>query len=76
VHKGIDKFVKKGTPALSSKSGLVIFTGSISMGGNEAWKPTHLHYYVDSLIPYPWQYSLEIKGWKKMFFINPTENFN
>lgn len=34
VHKGIDIFAKKGTPVISSTSGLVLFTGNISMGGN------------------------------------------
>jgi murein DD-endopeptidase MepM/ murein hydrolase activator NlpD len=117
VHKGIDVFAKKGTPAVSSISGLVIFTGNISMGGNVvavigpqwrihyyahlatidtkslSWvsrgaligtvgdsgnavgKPPHLHYSVLSLIPYPWRYSTETQGWKRMFFINPSEEF-
>lgn len=34
VHKGIDIFAKKGTPVLSSTTGLVVFTGNIAMGGN------------------------------------------
>ena len=117
VHKGIDIFARKGTPIVSSISGLVVFTGNISMGGNvvavigpqwrihyyahlatidtkslsyvsrgavigtvgdsgnAAGKPPHLHYSVLSLIPYPWRYSTEIQGWKKMFFINPTVGF-
>jgi murein DD-endopeptidase MepM/ murein hydrolase activator NlpD len=118
VHKGIDIFAKKDTPVLSSTTGLVVFTGNISMGGNVVavlgpkWhihyyahlakinsktlslvprgevigavgdtgnalgKPPHLHYSVVSLIPYPWRYSNKIQGWKKMFFMNPVENFD
>lgn len=34
VHKGIDIFAKEGTPALASTSGLVVFSGNITMGGN------------------------------------------
>lgn len=34
VHKGIDIFAKRGTPVISSVSGLVIFTGNLGMGGN------------------------------------------
>lgn len=49
VHKGIDIFAKHGTPVLSSVSGVVIFTGSIDMGGNVVavlgpqWR---IHYYA------------------------------
>lgn len=118
VHKGIDIFAKKGTSVLSSTSGLVIFTGNLSMGGNvigvlgpkwrvhyyahlakiniqtlswvsrgdvigtvgdtgnAAGKPAHLHYSIASLIPYPWRITTQTQGWKKMFFMNPTENLN
>lgn len=34
VHKGIDMFAKRGTPVIASTSGLVVYTGNISMGGN------------------------------------------
>lgn len=34
VHKGIDIFAKRGIPVISSTSGLVVYTGNISMGGN------------------------------------------
>ena len=32
-HKGVDIFAKKGTDVLSATSGLVIFTGYLSLGG-------------------------------------------
>lgn len=34
THKGIDIFAKEGTQVVASTSGLVLFTGNISMGGN------------------------------------------
>ena len=49
THKGVDIFAKEGTPVLSSVSGLVIYTGQISMGGNVVvvlgpkWR---IHYYA------------------------------
>ena len=49
VHKGIDIFAKKGTPVIASTSGLVVYTGNISMGGNVVavlgakWR---IHYYA------------------------------
>jgi len=33
THKGVDIFAKKGTDVLSATSGLVIFTGYLSLGG-------------------------------------------
>jgi peptidoglycan LD-endopeptidase LytH len=117
VHKGIDIFAKRSTPVITSTSGIIIYTGNISMGGNivailgPKWriyyyahldavnaktfdwadqgkvigkvgnsgnakgKPPHLHYSILSLIPYPWQLSLQTQGYKKMFFMNPADNF-
>ena len=49
THKGVDIFAKKGTNVRSSTSGLVIYTGQLSMGGNVVlvlgpkWR---LHYYA------------------------------
>jgi peptidoglycan LD-endopeptidase LytH len=49
VHKGIDIFAKKGTPVLAATSGVVLFKGNISMGGNVVavlgpkWR---IHYYA------------------------------
>jgi peptidoglycan LD-endopeptidase LytH len=118
VHKGIDIFAPRGTPVLASTSGLVIYTGNISMGGNvvavlgpkwriyyyahldsigaktfdwasrgetigavgntgnAAEKPPHLHYSVLSLVPYPWQITMQTQGYKKMFFMNPADVFH
>jgi peptidoglycan LD-endopeptidase LytH len=49
THKGVDIFAKEGTPVRSSTSGLVIFCGYATVGGNAVviigpkWR---LHYYA------------------------------
>jgi len=49
VHKGIDIFSSKGTPAMSSTAGIVLYKGEIHMGGKivvilgPKWR---LHYYA------------------------------
>lgn len=49
THKGVDIFAKKSTVINSSTTGIVLYTGNISMGGNVVvilgpkWK---LHYYA------------------------------
>lgn len=49
--------------------------GSVGDSGNAKGKPPHLHYSVMSLIPYPWRFSLQKQGYKKMFFMNPSDGF-
>lgn len=49
VHKGIDIFAEKGTPALASTAGIVLFKGKLKRGGNVIallganWR---IHYYA------------------------------
>jgi peptidoglycan LD-endopeptidase LytH len=49
VHKGIDIFAKQGTPVLASSSGVVVFQGTLGMGGHvvavlsSQWR---IHYYA------------------------------
>lgn len=49
THKGIDIFAKEGTPVLSAVPGLVLYAGTIGMGGkvvlmiSSKWR---LHYYA------------------------------
>lgn len=33
-HRGVDIFARKGTPVLSATSGIVVYTGVLSLGGN------------------------------------------
>jgi peptidoglycan LD-endopeptidase LytH len=50
--------------------------GAVGNTGNAAGKPPHLHYSVMSLVPYPWRISSQTQGYKKMFFMNPSDGFN
>ena len=52
--------------------------GTVGNTGNAIGKPAHLHYSVLSLIPYPWRFSTTTtsQGWKKMFYLDPTESFD
>ena len=50
--------------------------GAVGSTGNAAGKPPHLHYSVLSLIPYPWRFSTQTQGYKKMFFMDPNDGFN
>ncbi len=49
VHKGIDIFAREGTPVLSAVPGLVLYSGTLSLGGNVVivvgpkWR---IHYYA------------------------------
>lgn len=48
-HRGVDIFARKGTPVLSATSGIVVYTGVLSLGGNVAvvLSPTlKFHYYA------------------------------
>ncbi len=47
--------------------------GRVGTSGNAAGKPPHLHYSVLSLVPYPWRITKQSQGWKKMFFMNPSD---
>lgn len=47
--------------------------GSVGDSGNAKGKPTHLHYTIVSVLPYPWKWDGSTQGWKKMFILNPTE---
>ena len=48
-HKGVDIFAKKGTPVVSATSGLVLYTGVFSKGGNVVLvmdRSLKYHYYA------------------------------
>ncbi|UCE04126.1 MAG: M23 family metallopeptidase [Candidatus Latescibacterota bacterium] len=47
--------------------------GAVGNTGNAANTPSHLHYAVATLCPYPWRISNEAQGWKRMFYLDPEE---
>lgn len=50
--------------------------GTVGNTGNAAGKPSHLHYTINTIIPYPWKIDGSRQGWKKMFYLNPTPWLN
>ncbi len=48
--------------------------GQVGDSGNAAGKPPHLHYSIITLVPYPWRISMQPQGWKRMFYLDPTEH--
>ena len=49
--------------------------GSVGDSGNAKGKQPHLHYSIVTPLPYFWQIDDSTQGWKKMFFLNPLEQF-
>jgi len=47
--------------------------GEVGNTGNAKGKPSHLHYSIITLLPYIWRWDMSSQGWKKMFFLNPSE---
>lgn len=117
THKGVDIFADKGAPVKAATSGIVLYVGTIKMGGNAvfvlgpkwrlhyyahlntikakslswvsrgeglgtvgasgnaAGKPSHLHYSIQTAIPYSWRMDGDRQGWKKVFYLNPVDYF-
>jgi peptidoglycan LD-endopeptidase LytH len=50
--------------------------GKVGKTGNAITTPSHLHYSIETYIPYPWRWDSDIMGWKKMFYLNPTDYLN
>ena len=50
--------------------------GKVGNTGNAATTPPHLHYSIQTLVPYPWRWDSDVMGWKKMFYLNPTDYLN
>lgn len=117
THKGVDIFAPKGSQVQAATSGIVLYAGTIKLGGkvvfvlgpkwrlhyyahlntiqtkslswvsrnqaigtvgdsgNAAGKPPHLHYAIQTAIPYPWRMDFDRQGWKKMFYLNPIDYF-
>lgn len=49
--------------------------GTVGTSGNAAGKAPHLHYVIQSLVPYPRRYRSGTQGWKRMFYLDPNEEF-
>ena len=50
--------------------------GTVGTTGNAVGKSPHLHYSIVTPIPYPWRIDSDRQGWKKMFYLNPTDYLN
>ena len=50
--------------------------GYVGETGNAIGTPPHLHYTIATLIPYPWRWSGEVQGYRKMFYLDPGEKIS
>lgn len=50
--------------------------GTVGNTGNAAGKPSHLHYTIKTLVPYPWRADKSVQGKRKMFYLNPITYLN
>jgi peptidoglycan LD-endopeptidase LytH len=46
--------------------------GEVGDSGNARGKAPHLHYEINTLLPYPWRWDGATQGWKKIFILNPN----
>lgn len=56
------------------KSGDVL--GTLGDTGNAKGKPAHLHYSIVSLLPLPWLIDDSTQGYKKAFYLDPSDYFD
>ena len=47
--------------------------GTVGDSGNAKFRPQHVHYEVITLFPYFRQWDNSTQGWKKIFYLNPSE---
>jgi murein DD-endopeptidase MepM/ murein hydrolase activator NlpD len=47
--------------------------GTLGDSGNAKGKPAHLHYTILTIVPYVWRWDNSLQGWKKIFFLNPSD---
>ena len=50
--------------------------GKVGCTGNAVGKPAHLHYTIETYIPYFWRWDSDFLGWQKMFYLNPIDYMN
>ncbi len=66
IEVGLGSFVSRGDEI-----------GRTGNTGNAANKPTHLHFSIQTILPYVWLYdNKDIEGWKKMFYLNPIKELH
>ena len=47
--------------------------GKVGDSGNAVGKPPHVHYSIVSVIPYLWRWDSSTQGYKKVFYLNPSD---
>ena len=68
----LDKIKTNSFSIVSSKTVI----GTIGNTGNAIGKPSHLHYTIKTIIPYPWRMDKSVQGKRKMFYLNPIKYLN
>ena len=68
----LDSIKAKWFSVVSSKNVI----GTVGNTGNAIGKPSHLHYTIKTIIPYPWRIDKSIQGRRKMFYLNPISYLN
>jgi murein DD-endopeptidase MepM/ murein hydrolase activator NlpD len=50
--------------------------GTVGTSGNARGKAPHLHYHIQTIVPYPWRIDPSVpQGWQKMWYLNPINYF-
>ena len=62
--------IKTSAFSLVSQNSII---GTVGNTGNAATCPSHLHYSIATMIPYPWRIDDSKLGWQKMFYLNPID---
>jgi len=68
----LDKIKTNRFSIVSSKN----IIGTVGNTGNAVGKPSHLHYTIKTIIPYPWRIDKSVQGIRKMFYLNPIKYLN